>query len=653
MSPTTARIAWIDWQVQANDINVEFTLQNGGCMKLRLFIGFLLLSVLSTLAGCGGSNVVSNSTDGTLSVESVVAPTSPSSQGAVSVKLIAPTGGPGTGTISITSGNPTLLSFSPANQSVNSDGKATFLCTANETVNDTIVPFTVSVGSLSLTREMTISGTGAISLVITAPASADTAGTITATFANGSQSAGRKTTISSDLTDKIAFDTVELPADATGKAIFSYRVINITADTTIIFTAKSGIQSVVKSIQIPVNIINPPPIVINPEVNSIAFVSTSPTTISIKGAGGAGRTETSIVSFIVRDVTGQPLAGQTVDFTLDTTVGGTTLIPISTTSDSAGVAKTIVNAGIVSGPVTVTATIRSKSISIKSGELIISTGLPHQDGLSISMSTVNPEGLVIDGIIVPVTTMLSDHFGNPVPDGTAVYFTCYGGSIEPSATTKNGISTVNWRSQNPRPVDGKAKILVYSIGEESFTDLNGNGLADAGEFTDIGEPFLAISGSTIRDSALDPFIDFNGDNTYNSGDGKFNGLLQGIAYTGAPRSLYVFKNSEIIMSGSIPLISPGKLTITKSSTAMRTFTISDENGNSLPGKTTISLSLTAESCLKSVTPSNFTVNSITNQNFYGITIVNNCTADGSDYLNITVKTPNGIESRETILVTYN
>lgn len=626
-------------------------------MKFRIFTGFLLLCVLSTLAACGGSNVVSNSTDGTLSVESVVAPTSPGSQGAVSVKLIAPTGGPGTGTISITSGNTSLISFSPANQSVNSDGKATFLCTANEVVNDTIVPFTVSVGSLSLTREMTISGTGAISLVVTAPASADTAGTITATFASGAKAAGRKIVISSDNTANVAFDTTEQLADATGKAFFSYRVINILADTTIIFTAKSGSQSVSKSILIASNIINPPPVIVNPLVNSIAFVSASPTNISLKGTGGFGRTETSIVSFIVRDVTGQPLPAQTVDFTLDTSVGGITIVPPYATSDSAGVVKTIVNSGVVSTPVRVTATVRNKTISTKSDQLTISTGLPHQDGLSVSATTLNPEAWNFDGVEVPVTAMLSDHFGNPVPDGTAVYFMAYGGSIEANATTTNGIASVKWRSQNPRPTDGKAKILVYAIGEESFADLNGNGLADPGEFTDLPEAYLAKSGKPTRDPANDPFIDFNVDGIYNNGDGQFNGVLQGNAYLGAARSLYVFRNYQIIMSGSQPSVSPSTLVIGQDTSTKVAITIKDINGNSLPAETTIAFSSSYGGCINStsgfvITSGTYTIDNTASQTTFETSLKNLCTTTGSGDLIVTVTSPKGIETVKTISVNY-
>jgi hypothetical protein len=531
-------------------------------MKSYLSTVLIVLAIVSILSGCSNndSNVVSDDITGILSIQTIAAPAQSGGSGTVSVKLIAPTGGPGSGAVTISSTSATLISFAPSSQSVNSGGTATFYFTTATVTTDTVVPFTVSVGALTLTKS--------ISLI------ASSATTVT------------------------------------------------------------------------------PPVVTSPAVNSIAFVSASPTSITLKGAGGAGRTETSVVSFIVRDVAGQPLAGQTVDFTLDTNVGGLALIPVSATSDTSGTVKTIVNAGVVSTPVRVTATVRSTTIAVKSDQLTVSTGLPHQDGLSISADR-NPEAWSVDGTEVPVTAMLSDHFGNPVPDGTSVYFTAFGGSIEPVGTTVSGKATVKWRSQNPRPVDGKARILVYAIGEESFTDLNGNGLADAGEFTDLPEPFLSKSGKTTRDATTDPFIDFNGDGIYNNGDGKFNGILQGNLYVGAPRSLYVFNNSYIIMSGSIAQISPSKLTVVRNTISARTLTISDENGNTLPGKTTITFTATAGSCLTDVSPSTITVSKMAEQTNYGIAITNTCTAAGSDYLTVTVKSPLGAETRELLLVSFN
>lgn len=556
-------------------------------MKPVMRILMFLIYALCLLPGCsGGNDVVSDDTTGILSIESVNVPAQSGGSGTVSVKLVAPKGGPGSGTLSISSTDSSLISFSPTSQSASSSGTASFYFTTTAVQTDTVVTYTVTAGTLSISKQITLKAT----------------------------------------------------------------------------SSSSGVT------------------VTSPAVNSISFVSATPASISLKGAGGTGNTETSVISFIVKDVTGQPLAGQTIDFTLDTSVGGLSIIPTSAVSDSSGTVKTIVNAGVISTPVRVAATVRSTAISVKSDQLTVSTGLPHQDGLSISSSPRNPEALDYDGAESTITAMLSDHFGNPVPDGTSVYFTTYGGSIEPAGTTSNGKTTVKWRSQNPKPADGIITILAYAIGEESFTDLNGNGLADIGEFKDLPEAFLAKSrtfdssrtycnpassnfnpqlDSTncfVRDPQLDPFIDFNGDGVYNTGDGSFNGILQGTAFRGAPRSIYIFKNYQIIMSGSKAIVSPTSLTIAQNTSTKRTLTITDTNGNSLPEKTTIGFSSTIGGCPSTsgltISPASKTVDNTGTQINFDVTLSNECTVAGSGILTVTVKTPNGIETNQDIAVAY-
>ncbi|MFA7402709.1 MAG: hypothetical protein WC007_01850 [Pelobacteraceae bacterium] len=657
-------------------------------MKLNSWFWLFLIYVLCTLPGCGGgSNVVSDDTTGILSIEDITVPAQSGGSGTISVKLVAPKGGPGSGTVTVSSTGSSLVSFTPASQSVNSNGAATFYYTSSEVQADTVVSFTVTVGTLSISKPVTLPGVGTLSLALSLPATADSDGTVTASFANGAKAFGRSVNISSDQPANIAFSSTEQPANAQGQAIFTFRILPFSTDTTATFTATAAAtnQTIVKSILIP-GVTVTPPVVTNPPVNSISFVSASPTYITLKGVGGLGRSETSIVSFIVRDVTGQPLVGQTVDFTLDTSVGGLSLNPASVVSDSSGSVKTMVIAGVVATPVRVTATVRGTTISVKSDQLTVSTGLPHQNGLSLSsqgVATPHPEAWGYDNVEVPIIAMLSDHFGNPVPDGTSVYFTTYGGSIEPAGTTQNGIATVKWRSQDPRPADGRAKILVYAIGEESFTDLIAlNGLADPGEFTDLPEAFLAKSWTTdstrrhcnpsllsdynpsldstgclVRDPSVDPAIDFNGDGVYNTGDGKFNGVLQGSAYLGAPRSLHIFKNFQIIMSGSDAFISaigpldsntrkPGLQITGPGTTTEVAIFIRDVNGNIMPEDTTTSFSF-AGTCL-SATPSSFKYRSIE----ASTSIKNTCTGSSSDTLYVTVTTPKGNVTRDSINISF-
>ena len=340
------------------------------------------------------------------------------------------------------------------------------------------------------------------------------------------------------------------------------------------------------------------------DVGSIEFISASPENISILGTGSLGGSESSVVKFRVLDSNGNPVINRVVNFSLNTDVGNIQLIPDSAQTNSLGIAQTVINSGTVATSVRVQATIDDGGvyqISSQSSLLVISTGIPDQDSFSLSANILNPEGWDLDGTTVDVTARLADAFNNPVPDGTAVNFTTEGGSIEPFCTTTNGVCTVQWFSQYPKPTGkelipqgrvpeeintmgqlygGRATILATAIGEESFPDLNGNGRFDASEMTafagndvsgrpyDLKEAFADYNedgfynpgesnGSEEIGGELEEFLDFNNDGTFTVNDGKYNGVLCSIpAHNGCSenKSHNVRAQLVLVMSGSNPLM---------------------------------------------------------------------------------------------------
>lgn len=342
-----------------------------------------------------------------------------------------------------------------------------------------------------------------------------------------------------------------------------------------------------------------------PTIGSIQFVSATPTNITLKGVGG---TNTSTVIFKVVDSTGGPVPGATVNFKLDSTAGGLSISPASAKTGNDGTAQTVVQAGTVSTTVRVTATVDLPSgnpISTQSSSLLVSTGFPTENGFSLSIATFNVEGGSIDGITDKVTARLADNFGNPVPDGTAVYFTTTGGVIQPGCNTTNGTCTVTWTSQNPRPDPGikgpaimyHAEIMAYAIGEESWTDTNANGIFDGSDtfsiypggagdnfytagpmYDDIGELYLDQDETGIYKSG-DWFYDFNQNKVRDAPSGMFHGAgCQGNgAVTCAPTAtIAVGRQSCIVMSTSQMTI-VGPTTLSKGQTG--TYLVSDMNGN--------------------------------------------------------------------------
>lgn len=465
---------------------------------------------------------------------------------------------------------------------------------------------------------------------------------------------------------------------ALGKASINtpVKTINGVATTTYQATTVTGSDTITASIAGSTVTAN---ISVNPlSAGSLSFVSAAPTNIGLKGMGGLGFQETSTLKFKALDTSGQPKANQQVDFSLNTSVGGLALSQASGSTAADGTVSVIVQAGTVATPVRVTATVRGSSpiISTQSDQLVISTGIPSQDGLSISVSNMNPESWSIDGVASTVTARLSDHFHNPVPDGTAVSFTTSGGSITPSCTTVNGACSVTWTSQNPRPIsipgavnDGRAVIMAYAVGEEFFLDLNGNGLADPTDtFIDNSEAFRDDNENGAR-NITETFIDFNGSGAFNLGDGQYNGVLQGALFITAPKSKHVFSNSVIVMASSSAIITNSCISVATPAIAIAagdattcTITVSDLNDNTMPSGTKVDFVLSAvQSCTGAATPScSFAIinpvgSVIVPQNIdnvgkpIAVTISNGSTAGsvGKSNLTVNVTSPGGLITSAT------
>lgn len=305
----------------------------------------------------------------------------------------------------------------------------------------------------------------------------------------------------------------------------------------------------------------------DPTADALTFVSAEPGLIVLKGTGGGpDRQEQSTVTFAAVDSNGAPQEGVEVRFALSTDVGGVVLSPLSAITNEEGTAFTNVFSGDVATAVRVIGTIDSSSgsgeVSAVSDVLTITTGLPDQNSISLSVegSFTVEEGLNTDGIVKCLTVRMADKFNNPVPDGTAAVFTTEYGSIDPSCETgrrngdragscgaaEAGSCSVAWVSQDPRgptltqnqqlvvdtqpgsgyscpshngssgpcPDDlgsirgGRSTVLVSAIGEESFVDRNGNGLfdqaeADDGLWSNLTEAFLDHNENGLLDPATE------------------------------------------------------------------------------------------------------------------------------------------------------
>ncbi len=332
---------------------------------------------------------------------------------------------------------------------------------------------------------------------------------------------------------------------------------------------------------------------------SIEFVTASPNSIALVGTGGQGLAETATVSFRVKGSQGLPLANQTVNFGLTTAVGGIQLSPSSAVSDAEGLVSTVVQSGSVAVSVGVIATVNATSIKTQSDLLSISTGVPDQDSMTLSASTLAPEALNYVGETITLSAFLGDAFNNPVPDGTAVTFTTEGGSIVGSCTTAAGSCSSTWTSQQPIPGDGLVTILATAIGNESFADENGNGVFDDGDtFSDLSEAFRDDNFDGVRD-AVEPYVDFNLNASFDAADGLYSGILcNHSTLCSSTTNVSVRAQRQIVMSGSRAhfILNDGttiynscnNLAFNVATTDLNlSITVQDVNGNSMPEGSTV------------------------------------------------------------------
>lgn len=265
-------------------------------------------------------------------------------------------------------------------------------------------------------------------------------------------------------------------------------------------------------------------------IGAIYFISSQPEIIAMSGIG-ALLPNTSTVTFRVVDNMGDPVRNQIVNFALDTNIGGTILSATSGVTGVDGYVNVVLQAGIISTPVRVTASTTSENGSVlfstMSNPIVISSLYPEQSNFSLQFSTCNPSAWDTNGVTVEIMALAADHYNNPVPDGTPVSFYTEGGSIEGSCLTINGQCSVNWTSQNPRPVDGRITVLATMVGNESYIDLNSNGVLDDGDIwgPSLPEAWIDADENAVFDTGVEQYLDFDLNGSYTVANDLYDGVL--------------------------------------------------------------------------------------------------------------------------------
>lgn len=437
-----------------------------------------------------------------------------------------------------------------------------------------------------------------------------------------------------------------------GVATATYRASGCVGSDTVTATVAGGLSATVDIL------------IAAATAGSIEFTSATPSDIAIKGTSTAGRPESSIVKFVIRDIGGNPVANKRVDFSLNNTLGGLALSPAFASSNSLGEVQTTVQSGTVQTTVRVAAEhdLGGSTISTVSDNLVVSVGLPDSDSISLSLSSHNPEAGNFDGEEVDVIVHLADHF-NAAVEGTAVTFVSEnGGAMAPTncVTDDTGSCSVKWISGGTRPTtatgggvkNGMISILAYTDGEESFSDTNGNGFFDVAELATVdqlSEAFLDEDEDGRHDLA-EPYFDVDGDAQYSdhltAPSGRlFNGVICSAAAKSAghcAQLIHVRSSQVLVASTSAVNISifPSQINLAGGQVSV-VASVADLNGNSPAGGSTVTFS-TSAGALSGQT--SFTVPDQTGfWNTPSVTLKQSGT-DASGFLTVSVVSPKGLAS---------
>lgn len=166
-----------------------------------------------------------------------------------------------------------------------------------------------------------------------------------------------------------------------------------------------------------------------------------------------------------------------------------------------------------------------------------------------------------------ITVKIGDRNNQKLTDAHTVFFRTEWGLIEPSCVTVDGTCSVTWQTSSggTAPADHKNTILAYTIGEESFSDINGNAIFDDADndtpsFTDIEEPYIDSNENTMHDFG-EPIVDvINGnDETGENGQHDFgdsffngNGCTHSSLCSETQKTIYIWDDVKIDMNGPPP-----------------------------------------------------------------------------------------------------
>jgi hypothetical protein len=130
--------------------------------------------------------------------------------------------------------------------------------------------------------------------------------------------------------------------------------------------------------------------------------------------------------------------------------------------------------------------------------------------------------------------------------------------------------------------NGWVTVIAVVRGEESFVDVNGNGIYDVGEpFTDMEEPYIDANDNGVYDVG-EQFIDTNQNGVHDGPNGVWDGPT--CSQPGCNSSPNIWRSLRLAFTGNIVncTITPNSINVPNAGAQTFAFSVSDANGNA-PG----------------------------------------------------------------------
>lgn len=197
-----------------------------------------------------------------------------------------------------------------------------------------------------------------------------------------------------------------------------------------------------------------------PRATSLFFAQFNPAE-GVIGVPGGPLPSTVEVTFRLLDDSNQPLGGKTVTFIASSSSppGGAT--PSEVITDAAGEARTVITAGTVAAPITVTARHvidATTTLTASSTPIAVVGGVPNSAYSALGCSVT----AAFDPFTADCAIALADRFTDVVETDTNVQFRAEGGNIQASQVASGGVATSTFTFSEPGPGSADVRQWSYS-----------------------------------------------------------------------------------------------------------------------------------------------------------------------------------------------